>query len=150
MAIEKILLGTQATIFSTGSTSSLANNALITSASTYNNIQSGGAGDGYTRCRLTLNATFASSPTVPSSLNVYFLTSEDVGSTFEAGSSSVTPQRSPDCVIPYIASTSATQYVGDCSLPCSIMNVLVQNAASGQSISSGWGLKLLPYTRQSV
>jgi hypothetical protein len=144
---EKLITGTQATIF-TG-TSSLANNALIASGSSYNNIQACGGGYGYTRARLTLNATFSVTPTVPSAMNVWFLTSED-GTTFEAGSSSVVPSRAPDCVIPFIASTSATQYVGDAALPVGLMNVLVQNAASAQTVSSGWTLKLLPYTRQSV
>jgi len=145
---EELILGTQATIFPS-TTAALGSTAYALSAANFNNIQGGGGGGGYPRARLTLNVTFAVAPTVPSSVNVWLLTSED-GTTFETGSATVAPARTPDLVMPLIAVTTAQQLVGDVAIPVGLFSVLVQNAGSGQPMPLGWTLKLTPYTRQSV
>jgi hypothetical protein len=146
MSVEKIALGTQATPLTTGAT--LANNALAISAA-YNNTIGGGSGDGYARARFTLNVTFSVAPAASTGISVWLLTSED-GTTYEDGDASTTPARPPDIVIPVRAVTTAQQIARDAYLPPGLLKVLAKNDATGQTMSSGWTLKLLPYTPTAV
>jgi hypothetical protein len=147
---EKLALGTQSTLITLAAT--LASNAYLAAGAAYNNVQAGGGGDGYPRARLTLNATFGAAPTVPSAVYIWFLTSEDGGTSYELGGTGATlaPARLPDLVIPLIATTSAQQLSGDCALPDGLFVPYIQNAGSGQNLPIGATLKILPYTRQGV
>lgn len=147
MSTEKNVLGSQATVLSTGAT--LANNAQAISA-LYDNTVGGGGGDGYSRCRLTLNATWASAPTANTGVSGWFVTSEDAGSSYEDGDASVQPARPPDFTFPVRAVTTAQQVARTAQLPTGKLKVLVRNDATGQTISSGWTVKLLPVTPSFV
>lgn len=142
---EKYLLGSQSTVLSTSAT--LANNALVAS-SAYDNTQ-GQTGDGYAECDLELAVTFGTAPTAGTAASIWFLRSQD-GTNYEDGSSSVTPARSPDLVIPVNASTSAQRIIRSAVLPPGKITVLLKNDGTGQTMSSGWTLKLRPITRQGV
>lgn len=141
MSIERLVVGTQATVLNTGAT--LSNNSLALSTA-YNNVASGGGGDGYPRCRLTFNGTFASSPAASTGVSVWFITSSDGGGTYEDGDGSTTPGRSPDLVIPVRAVNTAQQIDREGFLPVGFIKVLAKNDGTGQTINSGWTLKLLP------
>ncbi len=146
MAItEKYLLGSQTTVLNTSAT--LANNALVAS-SAYDNTP-GQTGDGYTEADLELAVTFGTAPTAGTAASIWFLRSQD-GTNYEDGSSSVTPARSPDLVIPVNASTSAQRIIRAAVLPPGKITVLLKNDGTGQSMSSGWTLKLRPITRQGI
>lgn len=142
---EKYLLGSQATVLSTAAT--LANNALV-AGSAYDNTQ-GQTGDGYTECDVELAVTFGVAPTANTGVSIWFLRSQD-GTNYEDGSSSVTPARAPDIAIPVLASTSAQRIIRPATLPPGKITVLLKNDGTGQTMSSGWTLKLRPITRQGV
>src|SRR4051812_19407209 len=93
---EKFVLGSQASLITTGM-NSLANNALVAGAA-WDNTQ-GQTGDGYTLCDVELVCTYGSAPTANTGVSVWLLSSQD-GSNYEDGSASVTPARLPDIVFP--------------------------------------------------
>jgi hypothetical protein len=146
VSVEKLKLGSQSTVLNTGAT--LASAALAVS-SAYNNKQGGGTGDGYPYARLTLNWQFGTAPAANKAVSVWVLTSEDDGTSYEDGGSSVTPARAPDVVFPVPVDSSAHQQARECRLPVGFVKFLAKNDAD-QTINSGWTLKALPFTRESV
>jgi hypothetical protein len=142
--ILKQLPGTLTSVFNTGS--AFAANTQLVSATIDNTI--GGAGDGYTWGRLRFKGTFSVSPNANAALLVYLLRSDD-GSTFEDGSTTVTPAGLPHCIIvPRIVNT-AQVISEECRLPAGKLKVLFINGAGAQ-INSGWTLDLLPLTTEWV
>lgn len=131
---------------------SLANNALVISSvggssGVFSNV-SGGALGGYPygRFKLTL-AILGGSPTANSGIDVWLLASDD-GSTYESGSSSITPVRPPDFTFPIIVQTAAQIVVIVAPIPiCGTFKVLVRNNGTGQSLaSSGNIIDVYPQT----
>lgn len=150
--VEKNLLGTVATVLNTAAT--LTNNSLAIS-SAYNNTAGNAPdsthGDGYARGRFSFSGTFGTSPGANTGLSIWLLTSQDgTDGTYEDGGTSTTPSRSPDLVIAFEVTTSAQIVNGECNLPPGYFKVLAKNDGSGQTISSGWTLKMLPTTREAV
>lgn len=145
---EKWLLGSQTTLASTG-LNSLANNSLA-AGSVYDNTVGAGGGDGYILCDLELVATFGTAPTAGTAVSVWFLLSQD-GTNYEDGSSSVTPARSPDCVLPVRAVTTAQRVVRRAWLPWGKITPLLKNDGTGQAFAaSGNTLKIRNVTAQGV
>lgn len=146
---EKYLLGSQATLLDTG-LNSLANNALAIS-SAYNNVAGGGAGDGYTLCDVELVVQYGSSPTANTGVSLWFLGSQDGGTTYEDGDASTTPARAPDAVFPLRAVTTAQRVIRRVWLPWGHIKGLLKNDATGQAMAaSGNTLKIRPVTPQAV
>jgi hypothetical protein len=146
---EKYALGAVASLMTT-ELNSLANNALAASSSSYNNIQAGGGGDGYTLCDLELVATFGTAPTANTGVSVWFLARPD-GTNFEDGSASITPARLPDAVIPVRAVTTAQRIVRRILLPWGVFSTLLKNDGTGQALAASANtLKVLPVTPQGV
>lgn len=123
---------------------SLANNTMCAAGSAVNNVSGGTTdADGYVRgsVQLTL-ATYSGTPTAYTGVCLWFLKSVDGGSTYEDGSSSVTPARPPDLVIPVRNVSSGPQVITrQCWVPAGYWKPIAKNdgtgitfAASGNSI----------------
>jgi hypothetical protein len=153
-SLRKQILGTMTTVLNTGAT--LTNNALALASAFNNTVGSGsgvGTGDGFPFGRLTWNYTFGVAPTANTGLSVWFLQAPDgTDGTYEDGGASVMPARGPDLTIGVGSSpdTSAHQVSKDALLPAGYFKVLVKNDGTGQTMSSGWTLKLLPFTEEMV
>ena len=146
---EKYLLGTTTTVLST-ELNSLANNALVVTATPYNNTAAGGGGDGYTLADIELVATFGTVPAANSALSIWFLTAID-GTNYEDGSASITPGRPPEVVLPVRAVTTAQRSNRRAWLPWGDFSILVKNDGTGQALAaSGNTLKIRPVTYQGV
>jgi hypothetical protein len=128
--------GSIATLISTG-LNSLANNSLV-AGSAYS-----GSGN-YLMAEIELVVTFGTSPTANTGASIWFLRSID-GTNTEDGSSSVTPSRAPDLVIPFEVTTSAQRIIRRCIIPPGTFTPLLKNDGSGQAFAaSGNTLKILP------
>jgi len=140
MAVLKYARGaTLETLLNTGAT--LANNALaVSSAITITDT-------GYLEADLELVVTFSVAPTASTGISVWFLREVD-GTNYEDGGASVTPTRAPDCVIPVAALTTAQRVNAVAMLPPGPFKVLAKNDGTGQTMSTGWTLKVKPYSYQ--
>ena len=136
---------------------SLANNANVASSvggasGVFDNtLGDGGVANGYQMADVEgVFAVFGSAPAAGSALLVWFLQTID-GTNYEDGSSSTTPVRPPDVVLPFQASTSAQRVTkSGVPLPAGKFKVLAQNSGSGQSLaSSGNTVKVRPFTPQA-
>lgn len=146
--VEKQLLGTIATLMSTG-LNSLANNGLVL-GSAFDNTIGGGGGDGYSFADVELVVTFGTNPTANTGIAVWFLGAPD-GTNYEDGDSSTTPARLPDAVFPVRAVTTAQRIVRRVYLPPGLLKPLLRNDGTGQAFaSSGNTLKARPYTPEGV
>jgi hypothetical protein len=144
----KWALGSQTTVLSTG-LNSLANNSLAISA-LFDNTQGAGGGDGYTLNDLELVVTYPSAPAANTGFSVWYLGAQD-GTDYEDGGTSTTPARSPDCVIPVAAVTSAQRILRRVLLPWGKLKILGKNDGTGQAMgSSGNTLIIRPATPQGV
>lgn len=144
---EKYVLGSQATLLSTG-LNSLANNALALS-SAYDNTQAA-AGDGYTLCDVELVVTYGVAPTANTGCTLWLLGTQD-GTNYEDGDASTTPARLPDAVFPLRAVTTAQRVIRRVWLPWGASKALLKNDGTGQAMaSSGNTLKVRPVARQGV
>jgi len=149
MPVEKWKIGGANTQILTTELNSLANNTNALQSGTFANTQ-GAAGDGYTLCDVELVCSFGTAPTANTGLVVWLLSTID-GATFEDGSSSVTPGRSPDCVFPLRAVTGAQRIVRRVLLPWGTLKALLRNDGTGQALAaSGNTLTLRPVTREGV
>ncbi len=135
---------------------SLANNALVVSSVGGssgifdNTIGDSGVSNGYLLGDVEGHfAAFGTAPTAFTCLSLWFLQTID-GTNYEDGSSSLTPARAPDVVIPFQNSTNAQRCIlHNVPLPAGKFYVLAQNAGSGQAMaSSGSTVKIRPYTPQ--
>ena len=159
MATQTIaeLTQTATTVLSTD-LNSLANLALVVStggtSGVFNNTIAGGGtvvAAGFEYCDVQLhNAAPGGAFNANSSIDIWFLRSIDGGSTFEDGSSSITPTRPPDASLGLQADSSAhTTCKPDIKLPPGYFKVLAKNNASGQSLaSSGNTVIIFPHTPQ--
>ena len=133
---------------------SLANNTMCSAGSAINNVASGTANaDGYVRGSVQLSlATYSGTPTANTGVSIWFLKSVDGGSTYEDGSSSVTPARRPDLVIPVRALASGPQVITkQCWIPAGYFKPIAKNDGTGITFaSSGNTIKVETNTDQSV
>jgi hypothetical protein len=151
--VEKLLLGSQTSLLTTGM-DALANNGLAISAAFDNTI--GQAGDGYTLCDVELVAGFHTSadndasPTANTGIPVWFLQAAD-GSNYEDGGTGTTPAKLPDVVFPLRAATGLQRIVRRCALPWGPMKALAKNDGTGKALNNtGNTLKIRPVTREMV
>ena len=144
---EKLTSLSQVYLVPSGSTGSLNGGTTYTS-SAINNSQ-GQATDGYPFGRLTLKSYFNSAPASNSSIYVYFITSEDGGTSYEDSSPASALVRMPDAIFLLNNNNSFQQQVANCNLPVGYFKSLVYNTSSSNMLS-GWSLSLLPWTPQGV
>lgn len=147
-------LGTETVLATNTNLSALANNALFLSAA-YNNVQGGGGGDGYTLCRITVTITMAVAATTNTGFPIWFIRSQDGGTTYEAGDTGYTPLRMPDLVIPAPVDTTQRIVMRDVVCPAGFFKALIKNDATGQATktdttSAGSKLTITPFTRDAV
>ena len=154
MASEKWgALGTETTLMSNSDLSAMANNALVLS-SAYNNTQ-GQTGDGARFARLTVTLKMAVAATANTGFSIWFLKSQDGGTTYEAGGTGYTPLRTPDLVVPAPVDTTQRIVMIDAEIPAGYFKALMKNDGTGQALATdttatGSKLTITPYTRQSI
>jgi hypothetical protein len=151
---EKLIIGTETILMTNTNLSALANNALFLSTA-FNNVQGGGGGDGYTLCRMTCKIEMAIAATINTGVSIWFLKSQDGGTTFESGGTSYTPLRVPDLVIPAPVDTTQRVIMRDMFMPSGFFKALLKNDGTGQALATdtsatGSQLTITPVTRQSV
>ena len=151
---EKLAVGTETVLMTPTNLSALANNALFLSGA-FNNVQGGGGGDGYTLCRVKAQIEMAVAATANTGVSVWFLKSQDGGTTYESGDTGYTPLRLPDLVIPAPVDTTPRTVMRDVPMLAGLFKVLLKNDATGQAFktdaaSTGSSLSITPMTRQSV
>jgi hypothetical protein len=150
--VEKYLLGGTITTLITGG-SALGNNALAIGSAFDNTV--GQTGDGYTLGDVEFSGTFSVAPAANTGIAVWFLRSQN-GTNYEdgdgtvGGSADTTPARNPDVVIPVRAVTSAQLVSRSVVLPWGKWKPLAKNDGTGQSLGSGFTLKVRPVTREGV
>ncbi len=146
--VEKLLLGAQASLLTTG-LNSLANNGLAAAAAFDNTI--GQTGDGYTLCDLELVVTYGTAPAASTGCAVWFCRAQD-GTNYEDGyDASLTPGRPPDLVLPLRAVTTAQRIVVEALLPPGKFTAVLKNDGTGQSMAATANtLKIRPFTREAV
>lgn len=132
---------------------SLANNSNANVGSVVDNVVGGTNLDGYVRGKVELVlAAYSGTPTVSSAIYLWFLKAIDGGTNYEDGSSSVTPARQPDVVIPVGAIASGPQRViVECWMPVGVFKALARNAGTGITLAaSGNTIKVLLNTDEGV
>ncbi len=150
---EELIFGTQWTPLAGANLQNMANNALVVSAARDNSITYTAGGASYPFGRITLNWKFQSAPAVSSGFSIWILTSEDAGTSYQDGSTSITPQRSPDGVIPTVNDTNAHQDCCTVELPAAFYKVLIKNDSTGFSLTNNSTdnfLKLIQFARTAV
>lgn len=150
---EKLLIGTETVVMTNTNLSALANNALFLSAA-FNNTQ-GSTGDGYTVCRITVKVKMNVAATANTGVPIWFVKSQDGGTTYESGDTGYTPLRLPDLVIPAPVDTTQRFIMRDVLMPAGFFKVLLKNDGTGQAFATdvtaaGSQVTLTPITRQSV
>jgi len=151
---KNALIGTVTTLLST-ELNSLANNSLVASSvGGSSGVFDFTAGNfaGYQSGIYEINLGAPGSAfSTGAAISIWFLQSID-GTNYEDGSSSVTPARTADVVIPLRATTGAQRVTKIAALPPgSTVKVLLKNDATGQSLNaSGNTLKVSPFTDTQV
>jgi hypothetical protein len=149
MPYERYRYGTNATVLST-ELNSLANNANALASSTYDNTPATGAGDGFTMAQVELVCSFGTAPSAGTAISLWFLQRPD-GTNTEDGSSSITPARAPDAVLPVRAVTATQRVVVDVPLPVGVLIALARNEGTGQALASSANtIKVRPFTFDGV
>jgi hypothetical protein len=151
------------TIFPSGLTESLANNSNALSA-VQDPTSSAYAGaaqtQGFQRARFTFSTgatALAAAPVANSSVNIYFLLPSD-GTTTGTPESfctdlgrTATPVSMLQASIPLDAVNTTQTYASEpIYLPEVPFEVILVNAATGQSFAAGWSLSLIPSTDAEV
>lgn len=151
---EKYVLGSVATLMST-ELNSLATSSGLTagaiSGSAYNNVQGGGAGDGYVLGDLELVlAAPAGALTAGTAAYIWFLRDPD-GTNYEDGGASIIPARQADVNVPVRPVSTAQRITikGVVAPAGTFFTLLSQNTGQAWG-ASGNTVKWLPYTRQGV
>jgi hypothetical protein len=149
-SLEMIEQSTATTLLST-ELNSLANGSNSSAGTARNNVQATANFNGYTRAKIELYlAAYSGTPSANTSVNVWFLRTVD-GTNYEDGSSSVTPARNPDVVMPVNATASGPQrIVRECFLPVGLFQPIAKNVIGIALAASGNTLKILPNTDQGV
>jgi hypothetical protein len=149
-----VLSATPTTLIAGTALNALASNGLVL-GSAVNNVQGGGGGDGQPMMRLVVAWKYAVAPAVNSGIAVWFVRSTDgpTGSTFEDGSTTLTPSRSPDVFISAYADANAHSQARDVVAPVGHFKALWKNDATAQALAAtntDSSLSCYFYTRQGV
>jgi hypothetical protein len=155
--ITKTLLQTNTVTLLSTELNSLANNSLAISSvggsSGAFNFAIGGTDlDGYQDVDIELYiASMGGTPTAQTGFSIWFLGQVD-GTNYEDGSASVEPARSPDCVIPIRAVSTAQRIIRrQVAAPHGTVKALIKNNGTGQALaSSGNTLKIKASTDTQV
>ncbi len=134
-------LTTAAEAIATGSLDSLADGSGVLGADI------GPHDDLYVRLELALASVDLSAQDNPSAY-VYYIKSDDGGSTFEDGAAAVEPARMPDAIFPLREVNAAQRVMIDASFPPENFKVLVFNHAGAAWAASGNTLYYSPFTRE--
>lgn len=109
------------------------------------------ATDAHLLADFELVCTFATAPTLDTTIDLYLVRSAD-GTNYEDGSDTVRPN--PDAFVGSFAvrnvTTSQRIIKRDVPLPPGLWKAILHNNGTGQSISSGWTLKARPHNLQTV
>jgi hypothetical protein len=145
-----LVVGTATTVLST-QLNSLANNAVTVASATYNNLPTGGQGDGALLCDIEGVFTFGAQPTAGTAILVWFLKSVD-GTNFEnTPTATVSLGRLPNVVLPVTSGHPGTRVTVETKCPVGLFQLVAKNDGTGQSLAaSGNTIKLLPFTTQWV
>lgn len=142
MSVEKFILGTPSALVSSVSLATTANSL----GSAFDNTD-GQTGNGYTLCDLEATITINSgTPAANTSITVWFLMTQN-GSTYEDGSSSITPGRTPDVVFPLRASSSTQVVSRRVFMPWGVFKPLVKNDSA---VSVTVTISIRPVSHQLV
>lgn len=116
---------------------SLANNTMCAASAAKSNNVGDADYDGYSRVKLEMVlAAYTGTPAAGSALYVWFLKQID-GTNYEDGSSSLTPARSPDAVIPIGAVLSGPQRViVECWMPTGAFKAIAKNVGTGLTFAA--------------
>lgn len=141
------VVGSVSTIVST-ELNSLANNSQVVSS------VAGSSGvitvPAQPQLRVELFVTFGTAPTAGTTILVWFLQTIDGGTTYEDGSSTVTPTRNADVIFTVNAITTGQHLQKIVDTPISNFKVLVKNNGTTQAFAATLNtLKILPFTRQN-
>ncbi len=149
MPTERLVPGSQTTIVSGANLNGLTNNSLVAGSAFDNTPAAAGDGAGWCDVELSLDG-FGGSVTANTGFNIWFLIASD-GTTYEDGSSSVTPARPPDQVIPLRAVSTAQIVSKRMLLPWGKITPLIQNAGTGQTVNANNNsfLKIRPVAKTS-
>ena len=151
--LKQIVAGSAVSLLTT-ELNSLANNSNGSAGSAVNNVAGGTSNaDGYVRGVVELVlAAYSGTPSAGTGVSLWFLRSIDGGSNYEDGSSSVTPARMADVVIPVRSLASGPQRVAvPCWLPAGYWKPLARNDGTGISFaSSGNTVKVTAETDEGV
>ena len=135
-------LTTAAEAIATASLDSLADDAGVLGSDL------GANDDFYARLEIYLASVDLSSQDNPA-IYVYFIKSDDDGSTFEDASASIEPARRPDAVVP-LRTVSATQRVMvDVLFPAENFKVLYWNKSGAALAASGNTIYYSPFTSET-
>jgi hypothetical protein len=150
----------QVSAFAAVSTGSLASNSNALSGTldpTGTNFGGSGTTPGYQRARFVFTGTFAAAPTANTSIALFARLPADgtltgTPTTYETDlGRSATPVRAPLAVIPLDSTNTAQARVSEAvDIPAVPFEVIAVNNGTGQTISAGWSLSLVPVTDVGV
>lgn len=133
-------------LLTTQFTNSMADNTMTAAGSAVQNIQGGGTANfgGYPLCDLQLTlAAPAGALTAGASILFWFLKSIDGGTTYEDGSSTVTPPRQPDVIFPLNAVATAQKVtIQNVQLPAGYFKPIAKTSGMGQTLNASGGNKI--------
>ncbi len=148
MSVQKLKLGTNSSLMTT-ELNALGTATMVAASSAFNNTQ-GQTGDGYTMALLTLKVDYVSAPTANTAVSIWFLRSNDGGTTFEDGSASLQPARPFDGQFAVTATTAAQVLMCEVRLPPGVWKPLVRNDTGQAFPATGSTLEIYPYTAEMV
>ncbi len=139
--------------------SAMTSNAVVTQSGSYNNTPGSGVGtgtgDGYVLARVTLIVTMNAGATANTSFALWFLRSNDGGTTFERAPTSSIQYRAPDVVFTAPTDTTQTVICKDILIPAGYFKASLCNNGTGQATktdttTAGTYLTIDPITVQTV
>lgn len=148
--LEQLEQGTTVSLLTT-ELNALANNSTTAAGTAINNVQATANLNGYVFGKVELVlAAYTGTPTVSTSINVWFLLTTD-GTNYEDGSNTVVPARAPDVVIPVRAVASGPQrIIVQCLVPVGLFKALAQNTTGLTLAATSNTLTLRANTYQGV
>lgn len=134
-----VVLGTTKTLVSSGA--SLSNNTMsAASSATYDRDADGG---GFPDAELVLAVAYGTAPTINTTLDLY-ARELDIDGTNDAAAPTTSYKRRFICSFPVINQT-ATQHIKALAFDVPpLSEFYLHNNATGQTVSSGWTLKIKP------
>jgi hypothetical protein len=136
--LNRIEQGTSTDLLTT-QLNSLADNTMSSAGSAVNNAYATSNFNGYPLCSLQLIlAAYTGTPSAGAAIYFWFLKSIDGGSTYEDGSSSLTPARQPDAIfqIETVASGPQKITLRNIDLPAGYWEPIAKTVGMGLTLAS--------------